>query len=421
MDNRSFDTFVKAVASGVNRRTLLKGLLGLGGTAVGASQFGEAHAARRPTPTPKPAKCPGVQVPVNGVCTCPGSAPDKCGPDCCNPAGIGASHSECCDNACCYGVCYGEELCCPYPRVHCPADHVSRDLCCDEGSLCCGEGTATPFCVPDLPGACCADSDCPQVGTACGACVDNLCTVLPCGACQACSNGECVGCELAGYGCCNSDDACVECCLSEQCGPYFDCDLYICEPCEVEGRVPCGEPPCIEGPGSRANCCCEACNSNADCPSCHACFDGACRRCDEMGLECYSGVCGECGSSEDCGPYFDCDLYTCLTCEEAGMASCGSAPCPSWSFNCCCDACAQDSECDYCEACSQGACVPCSYLGLKCAGDSGCGECTSSEECGPYYDCDLYICLTCEEAGMVPCGEPPCTGPDAGNNCCCPI
>jgi hypothetical protein len=416
MDDRSFDALVKAVASGASRRSLLKGMLGLGGAALtgGALLEGGADAARRPTPTPTPVRCPGQQTPLNGQCTCPAGL-SKCGPDCCNPTAVGASHSECCDNACCFGHCYGEELCCPYPRTFCPGSSGDADgECCPEAHLCCGAGTPDRYCLAPAVGACCDDSDCPVVGTACGACVDNLCVASPCGDCEACSNGECVGCEQAGYACCNNDDVCVECCSSEQCGPYFDCDLYICEPCEVEGRVPCGEPPCIEGPGNRANCCCEACGADADCGSCQVCFEGACRNCAEVGLECFGGTCGECGSSEDCGPYFDCDLFICEPCETEGKVACGQAPCPDYSINCCCEACAQESDCGSCLTCSQGACVSCEAVGLECFGGT-CGQCGSSGDCGPYFDCDLFMCLTCEQAGLVRCGEPPCDD----RNCCC--
>ena len=48
-------------------------------------------------------------------CCCPLGF-EKCGPDCCTAGSIPApqpGHSECCDQACCIGTCYGEELCCP--------------------------------------------------------------------------------------------------------------------------------------------------------------------------------------------------------------------------------------------------------------------------------------------------------------------
>jgi hypothetical protein len=461
MDDRSFDAFVKALAAGRNRRALLKGLLGLGGAALTAGVVldDDADAARRPTPTPVPPRCPGNQIPGNGGCVCPAGL-SKCGPACCNPGGVGASHSECCDNACCNGYCYGEELCCPYPREfcpitgeccgdgvdccanegccpdgacvtsqgaetccpldqYCPADVRSGDVCCPPGWLCCNAGAAGRLCVDPAAGACCQDSDCPAVGTACGACVANTCAAAPCGACEACAGGRCVGCEEAGYGCCNNDGACVECCNSEMCGPYRDCDLYICMTCE-EGQagVPCAEPPC---PSWSHNCCCPACSTDGDCSGCETCYQGACVPCSYVGLKCAGDHCGECTSSEECGPYRDCDNYMCLTCEEGNAgAPCGEPPCPSWSNNCCCPACTQDADCASCEGCSQGACIPCSALELQCAGDHGCGECTASEQCGPYYDCDNYMCLTCDEAGGVRCGEPPCAGgPGVDHNCCC--
>ena len=174
-----------------------------------------ADAARRPTPTPVPPRCPGNQIPGNGGCVCPAGL-SKCGPACCNPSATGATHSECCDNACCKGHCYGEELCCPYPRnsapsrvsaagtgsiaartrgccpdgacvtrqgqkpaapldQYRPADVRSGDLCCPPGWLCCNAGSAGRLCVDPAAGGCCQDSDCPAVGTACGACVDNTC------------------------------------------------------------------------------------------------------------------------------------------------------------------------------------------------------------------------------------------------------
>ncbi len=61
MDDRKFDSLVKSFASGTSRRSLLKGMLGLGGAALTGSVVldGDSEAARRPTPTPKPIQCPG--------------------------------------------------------------------------------------------------------------------------------------------------------------------------------------------------------------------------------------------------------------------------------------------------------------------------------------------------------------------------
>ncbi len=85
MDDRRFDSLVKAVASGASRRSVLKGMLGLGGAALtgGALVGRDAGAARRPELTPKPVSCPGRQTWNGSQCVCPGDAPAKCGPDCC--------------------------------------------------------------------------------------------------------------------------------------------------------------------------------------------------------------------------------------------------------------------------------------------------------------------------------------------------
>src|SRR5690349_12347825 len=103
MDDRRFDSLVRSLASGASRRTVLKGLLGLGGAAlVGTAALDrDSDAAPRPTPSPTPIKCPGKQTNVGGVCTCPASAPNKCGPACCtgthsDPIPGPPSHTECC-------------------------------------------------------------------------------------------------------------------------------------------------------------------------------------------------------------------------------------------------------------------------------------------------------------------------------------
>lgn len=163
MDNRRFDSLVKSLAGGASRRSLLKGFIGLGASAAVGGTLLEsgADAARRPTPTPKPVKCPGQQTPVDGVCTCPGTAPIECGPECCNPGGSGAAHSECCDNSCCFGACYGEELCCP---TNPPAGGgaPSHKMCTSPNGK---------RCIPNTEGACCANADCPNGYV----CTDNSC------------------------------------------------------------------------------------------------------------------------------------------------------------------------------------------------------------------------------------------------------
>lgn len=166
MDDRRFDALVKSLAGGTSRRALLERMLGIGWAVVASEAFrsSDAAAARRPKTTPTPAAiiCPGSQVPCGNACCCPNGGDVKCGPDCC-PAGI----AECCDNACCYGTCYGEEVCCPSERDWCAA----TGECCPPGRRCCAE----LGCLDLGPDRCCFDTDCPPNAT----CVDFGCVCNP--------------------------------------------------------------------------------------------------------------------------------------------------------------------------------------------------------------------------------------------------
>lgn len=196
MDDRRFDALARSLASASNRRQVLKGLLGLGGvTAAGAIAPG-ADAARRPAPTPKPPSCPGQQTWQNGACTCPPNT-TGCGPDCC-PAG-----AQCCDNACCYGLCYGEELCCPSSQEWCDV----TGECCPPGAICCpGVGCRAPedCCLPSCDGSTCGSDGC-----------DGTCS---CAGDRICSRESCV-CPSGTMEC--PDGLCKQCCefsnQSEEC------------------------------------------------------------------------------------------------------------------------------------------------------------------------------------------------------------
>jgi hypothetical protein len=108
MDDRRFDAFTRRLGSHSSRRSILKGLLGVGGiAATGAVIHGQTEAARRgfsgpsfpfpspPTPSPTP-----VCIPDGGPCT-------------------GATVGDCCsNNGCCIdigqtvGICLGvNEVC----------------------------------------------------------------------------------------------------------------------------------------------------------------------------------------------------------------------------------------------------------------------------------------------------------------------
>lgn len=368
MDDRSFDSLVKAVALGTSRRRVLKGMLGLGGAALvgSAALEDDADAARRPTPTPKPVKCPGLQTWNGSQCVCPDGAPEKCGPDCCTngefPPGS-AGYSECCDNACCFGTCTGEELCCP---TNTPAGggppiaHV-----CANGECC-----LAPYVC--FNGACVAHAGC-ESNDDCGACetcnpgsgqCSSLCTRdLP----QCCVNGFGEYCAPAGATCCSSASDCTEPCsycndvvryCVDRCDNPDDC-------CEgANGDDCCASDRCIPGQG----CCAEgtsACGEN--------CCDNATERCDGNGncvckadyIEC-DGVCvnAQCCGRDD------------SNCEALGYdldcVACSSGVCDTASFD------YRNCGTGLNSWCSSGQCLACiPYLSYGCTYDNQCcnGSC----------------------------------------------
>ena len=82
MDDRRFDSLVRAMARGGSRRTLLKGWLGFGAMAASAAVVHDTQAARRgypgpqlprkPTPEPgadcDPSTCYGCNSCIDGQC-----------------------------------------------------------------------------------------------------------------------------------------------------------------------------------------------------------------------------------------------------------------------------------------------------------------------------------------------------------------
>lgn len=200
MDSSRFDAVARSLAAGTSRRNMLRALLGLGGGMLAAGTFGPVEAARRPRPTPNAPACPGEQVWDGSSCVC--TSGEQCGPTCC------PEEAQCCDNACCYGVCYGEELCCESPREWCAVTGV----CCPSGSTCreCG-------CVSN--GGCCSDADCRDLERSCfaGACGEDG----MCGARFDCRAGGDSSCCEAGT-ICQLDGSCTQASIA----PYFVRQTY---------------------------------------------------------------------------------------------------------------------------------------------------------------------------------------------------
>ncbi len=227
MDNGRFDSLVKSLARGADRRAVLKGLFGIGGAALAAGPLldDRADAARRPAPAPKPVTCPGRQVWSDGACVCP-SGLEQCGPDCC------AAGLECCDNACCDGHCAIEEVCCPWEHW-CDA----TDECCMDGTICCGDlGCAIP-----TEYGCCPDTECPE---AFDCCFGDCCAIGYCSSQGCCALGVCGDQCLTAEGneccggveydpetqiCCGTQVFAGNCCSADDCASICDtCDDHLC-------------------------------------------------------------------------------------------------------------------------------------------------------------------------------------------------
>lgn len=220
MDGRRFDALTRTVGSGHSRRQVLRGLLGGAVATIGTAV--PAGAARRPAPTPRPPSCPGQQTWQNGACTCPPNT-TGCGPECC-PAG-----AQCCDNACCYGYCYGEELCCSSAQEWCDV----TGECCPSGEICCpGYGCRAPeaCCTPSCDGSTCGSDGC---GGICACSGDKVCEESTC----VCPSGT----MLCG------DGICRQCCefsnQSEECAATQG------------GEASCWACSAVDGPGTPAGVC----------------------------------------------------------------------------------------------------------------------------------------------------------------------
>ena len=451
MDERRFDSLVRSLASGTSRRSMLKGILGFGGAALtgGVLLDQPADAARRPSPAPKPVTCPGRQTPVNGVCTCPGDAPNKCGPDCCTGESgdpPSPTHSECCDNACCFGACYGEELCCstnprpgerppleqvcisaqgkeccPYDDLccsidgccetvcfggargnssccatesFCPGDEESVDRCCGGNATCCDGGTTQNACVDlTIGGTCCDDSDC---GDPCQQCNHDTHT------CEARCDVEtevcCTG--TAGHGQCVTGECCVGlpgcgddkiCCAGPngttcEDGPYCGCDRD--EDCP--GCQHCDRGTCNEGCPDTAICCGEECKSSSEYFTCSHDEGGCCPVADACcNIDgCCSGACYGGESGRD----FCCNGVTEVYCEVEG----GSAQCCPDAVN---EKCCGTVGCCTSSRCNEEANICCSDTSFACGTTEGNQCCDSATE----HCCNGVCCdAACDDAGLCP-------------------
>lgn len=429
MDGNRFDDLTRGLASGFSRRSALKRSVGALAALAGIGRMADASAARRPAPTPRPVSCPGQQIWNDSACVCPDGAA-QCGSDCCQPG------STCCDGACCFGACYGEELCCPTGQIVCEGACLAPGLCCIDSD--CGPG----FTCQGHQCVCLPTTSCESQGIECGPATDDCGNALSCGDCEP--PATCGGGGAAGRCGCTSQMSCQGRCgtVETECGTSLECGdtCGTCESCGPDNIcLPatdgtdcshgCTSAACVSGdcldlitipcppPNTQGSPCvdwvCEMTSGSLGCRSIPA-NDGA--RCEPLD-PCQTGVCanGACvGTPIQCP---ECHKCTNSICEPVTGDFCGDSD----GFRCVAGGCyafpgGNDLISD---ATSDGICAS-----LRCE-DACCPGETASTCCDSMDDCFLnggagfpYAAFCCDPNNK--CGNNCCSGNETcvGNTIC---
>jgi hypothetical protein len=415
VDDKRFDGLTRAIARGASRRSVLKGLLGLGGAAITGTIAANGTDARTA----------GTRVSI------PPPPPPEC------PSGTG----KCADGSCCpYGRCY-DGHCCPYDGT---------EWC---GTVCCGEGQCTTSggCCepPDVPcgSICCPSGTCTRLGNTDQCCIEGAVCGLECCATEdQCCDRECcpdsAAClariygETAGIGeerCCDIDQICEGQCCDGACyhpavtvngGLIINgTDLFFERFCCPAGHELCvgdfGTDCCLTNEVCGQDGVCQAATTTTAAPTtttaapttttaapttttgspgtttttppattttppptcfpsclgdseCEQCIDGFCRLVNQ------GGPCGIGGRGV-------CDGDECVQCISA-------AHCENWGYDEECVECI-DSTCLFAppfhpcnnalDYCASGICEPCLGLGATCQSPNQC----CSDSCGPNNTC----------------------------------
>lgn len=425
MDGRNFDDLARKMASGVTRRSLLRGLIG-GGAALGGLRGAGVLAAPKVTICHYPPDNPGnLQIISVGSASLPDhfAHGDTVFGDCCVDADCPASSGDC-------GVLVG-----------CRADANGTSSCaysddssiCDDGDACNGlETCQQSACVAGTP------IDCTGFGDQCNTGV--------------CSGGQCIKQPIADGTGCNDDDLCTQtdtcqagrctgsnpvvCLASDECH-----DVGICNPsngtCTNPPKLlgsPCGNAPSCDDDGEHAQ---DTCDGNGNCISganmpcapgeacvgttCQVvclgiqdvCTSGASECCDDGLTECHAYRCGptgvtlpkcchinggSCGEDCDCCPGFQCVNNVCQpeTCLELGDVC-------DPDNNACCSA--EQAECHFIQCSDTQVRLP------RCCHPDG-SSCGVDCDCCPGLECTSGVCrapLTCGSIGQG-CVQSQCCG-----------
>lgn len=382
MDGNRFDQITRRLASGESRRSFLKQSAASLAAVAGLGKVASAGAARRPTPTPIPIRCPGSQVPSGNECVCLSGT--KCGPACCEAG------SQCCDNACCQGTCYGEELCCPTGQLVCNGACLAPGQCCVDSD--CGPDYACSgnqcVCVPS--------TSCATAGLNCGSFTDDCGGAYDCGTCaqpQSCGGAGVEGvCGCAPSATC--DGKCGD--IEDGCGGILSCgDCLQCQTCS--GGV------CVNAENG-VGCAKDACTMLS------SCIDGVCQ--GGQPITCPGDSLNQCVETI-CDPVSGCSSRA----TNEGL-SCDSDPCdPGICRNGSCQS--NPKPCNECETCVAGECVP-GNDGASCGNGLHCyaGNCCNLPTFNGSIPLDPTVLMACSETDEVccPAGGPPCC---PGSGTCC--
>ncbi|MBX3070513.1 MAG: hypothetical protein KF883_08475 [Thermomicrobiales bacterium] len=462
MDNKRFDELTKLIGGGgPSRRSVLKGLLGIGGAAATGGLAVEAVDARdarsRPTvPPPPPPACALPKQMCGGVCCDAGMCKDgicctsttavNCGGVCCN-SGVCAG-SECCDpgEEACGTVCCSPVAPEPYSgQTSACAREGNHDFCCGTGwqcgldccnyehqccdRECCLDGHACMATVYDSSANYFEEHCCPipQIcGNTCcdGSCYDPGANIFPSldpteinawAACCPAGGNVCTGplddpngvgtvcCEDPTPRCCVREDepnaGIAQCLTTEQC--CFD------DECTETGPDACLVPNC-EGDGT-----CTYTPSDALCDETgeDGCLVGVCNSdgsctytpnnalCTETGEDaCLVGVCDTAGT---CSYTPNSELCAETGDDECLVGTCGASGTCSYSPD---NALCTETGADGCLTGTCSAAGACSYSPSDAlcdeTGECLTGTCSAAGACSYTSDNDACdACETCTSAG----------------------